>query len=97
MAEWTFTCWSCSNTTEMEDKVRRRDDCPHCGADMRSCKNCQYYDTGSHNDCRETISEYVPDKARANLCGMYLAFQGEREAQPDVDAAKARLDALFRR
>lgn len=96
MAEWTFTCWSCNNATEMEDKVRRRDDCPHCGADMRSCKNCQYYDPGCHNECRETISEYVPHKDRANLCGMYTAFQGEREARPDVDEAKARLDALFR-
>ena len=95
MAEWTFTCWSCNNPTEMEDKVRRRDDCPHCGADMRSCKNCQYYDSSCHNECRETISEYVPDKERANLCGMYTAFQGEREARPDVDEAKARLDALF--
>lgn len=80
----------------MEDKVRRRDDCPHCGADMRSCKNCQYYDPGCHNECRETISEYVPDKERANLCGMYTAFQGVREARPDIDEAKARLAALFR-
>ena len=96
MAEWTFNCWSCGNSTEMEDKVTRNDECPHCRNDMRSCKNCQYYDQGSHNECLETISEYVPDKERSTFCGMYRPFQGEREAAEDVDAAKAALEALFK-
>jgi hypothetical protein len=95
MAEWTFSCWQCGGTTHMEDKVLRGDECPHCRADMHSCKNCQYYDPGAHNDCRETIAEYIPDKERANFCGMYLAFQGERPPAEDVNAAKAKLDALF--
>jgi len=79
----------------MEDKVRRSDECPHCRADMRSCKNCHYYDPGAHNECRETIAEYMPDKTRGNFCGMYRPFDGEREADEDVDAAKAKLEALF--
>ena len=79
----------------MEDKVKRGEECPHCRYDMRSCKNCQYYDPGSHNECKETISEYVPDKERSTFCGMYKAFQGEREAGPDMDAARLKLEALF--
>jgi hypothetical protein len=81
----------------MEDKVRRNDECPHCRADMHSCKNCTYYDPGSHNECKETISEYVPDKERGNFCGMYRPFQGERAAVADVNAAKAKLEALFKK
>lgn len=97
MSKWTFVCWSCRQPTDMEDKVIRADECPHCRADMRSCKNCQYYDPGAHNDCSETIAEYVPDKERSNFCGMYKPFEGEREAPVDIDAAKAKLEALFRK
>ena len=96
-SKWTFTCWSCRQPTEMDEKVGRKEECPHCRADMHSCKNCQYYDPGSHGECRETISEYVPDKERANFCGMYRSFQGEREASVDIADAKAKLEALFKK
>lgn len=96
MSKWTFTCWSCRQPTEMEDKVVRGDECPHCRNDMRSCKNCAYYDPGAHNDCRETIAEYVPDKERSNFCGMYKPFEGVREPGEDVDAARAKLESLFK-
>ena len=97
MSTWIFTCWSCRQSTTMEDKVTRGDECPHCRADMRSCKNCQYYDPGFHNECREHISEYIPDKERANFCGMYTPFAGERPPGEDLDAAKAKLEAMFKR
>jgi len=77
--------------------IGRKEECPHCRSDMHSCKNCQYYSPGAHNQCTETISEYVPDKERANFCGMYRAQQGEREAPVDLDAARAKLEALFRK
>lgn len=97
MSKWVFYCWSCLEPTEMEDKVIRADECPHCHTDMHSCKNCQYYDPGAHNDCKETIAEYVPDKERSNFCGMYKAFENPREAGPDINAAKAKLEALFKK
>lgn len=97
MSDWEFECWSCRQTTVMQDKITRSDECPHCRLDMRSCKNCQYYDPGAHNECREVISEYIPDKERRNFCGMFRPFQGEREAAPDVEAAKAKLEALFKK
>ena len=95
MSEWTFSCWSCRGETLMEDKVTRSDECPHCRNDMRACKNCQYYDPGAHNECAETISEYVPEKERANFCGMYRPFDGERDEPVDINDAKAKLEALF--
>ena len=81
----------------MEDKVTRSDECPHCKTDMRCCRNCQFWDSGAHNQCVETIAEYVPDKERGNFCGMYRAFQGERALGEDVDTAKSRLEALFKK
>jgi hypothetical protein len=97
MSDWEFICWSCRQKTTMQDKVTRSDECPHCRADMRSCKNCQYYDPGAHNQCRETIAEYVPEKERRNFCGMYKPFAGDRPEGPNIDAAKAKLEALFKR
>lgn len=97
MADWTFSCWSCRQTTDMQDKVTRSDECPHCRSDMRSCKNCQYYDEGAHNECTETIAEYIGDKERGNFCGMYRPYDGIREAAVDVDEAKAKLEALFKK
>ena len=95
MADWNFTCWSCSEVTEMHDKVTRGDECPHCRNDMRACKNCQYYSPGSHNECSETISEYIPDKERSNFCGMYRAFEGEREEE--IKEKLERLDGAVAR
>ena len=97
MAKWVFNCWSCKQETEMDDKVGRKDECPHCRSDMHACKNCQYFDVGSHNQCTETIAEYVPDKTRANFCGMYKAYDGERAPDEDIGAAKAKLEALFKK
>ena len=97
MATWTFTCWYCQQTTEMEDKIARSNECPHCRHDMRSCKNCQYYDPGAHNQCTETSAEYVPDKERGNFCGMFTPLKGEREKGPDMDEARAKLEALFKK
>ena len=97
MAQWIFTCWSCRQSTEMEDKVTRTSECPHCRADMHSCKNCHYYEPGAHNECRETISEYVQDKERSNFCGMYRDFLGERSALEDAEASKQKLEALFKK
>ena len=97
MPEWSFQCWSCRQTIDMQDKIARSDECPHCRNDMRSCKNCQYYNHGYHNECTETISEYIPDKERSNFCGMFRPHEGSRGAVEDVSDAKARLEALFKK
>ncbi len=81
----------------MEDKTKRSDECPHCRNDMRSCKNCRFHDPGAHNECSETIAEYIQDKERGNFCGMWEPFSGEREAAEDMDAARAKLEALFKK
>ncbi len=95
MAKTTFLCWSCRKPTEIEDLIGRRDTCPHCGADMRSCKNCTFYDTTSHHECREPTAEWVADKERGNFCGYFKPFSGQRAAADDATAAKAKLEALF--
>lgn len=79
----------------MQDRVRRKDSCPKCVADMHACKNCRFFSPTAHNQCHEPIAEYVSDKERSNFCGMYEAFEGQRQKAPDVSDAKAKLEALF--
>jgi hypothetical protein len=97
MPQLTITCFSCGKPTVIEDIVGRGDTCPHCRADLRCCKNCVYFDTSAANQCREPTAEFVGDKERANFCGMYKAFGGERSGASDVASAKAKLEALFRK
>jgi hypothetical protein len=97
MPDWIFYCWKCNNPTDMIDKIVRNDTCPHCGIDMRTCKNCTFYDPGAHNQCRESVAIYQPDKERGNFCTMFTPFEGEHDKGEDIDLAKARLNALFKK
>lgn len=93
-------CFSCGHQFELPMEVFRSTRCPSCGADVRVCKNCTFYEPGAHWDCRETIPEAVRDKDRANFCGYFRL--GENPATPSAagddgsrSEAKNAFDALF--
>lgn len=78
------------------DKVYRDTTCSKCGKDLHSCLNCRFYDKGSQWDCRESISEGVYDKERANFCEYfeYADKSASGDAQKAQDA-KSQLARLF--
>ena len=55
-------CWKCSLPIDNTREIFRTSVCPECGSDLHSCKNCRFYEVGSHYDCHETIDELVKDK-----------------------------------
>ena len=65
-------CWKCRKETGIEKPVRG-DECPLCHADLHVCKVCEFYESGAHNDCRETSAEFVGDKERRNFCDYFRA------------------------
>ena len=65
-------CHKCKNELVFEVKMQRRDTCPHCAADLQVCKNCEHWDPGSHNQCKEHITEYIPDREAANYCSFFI-------------------------
>jgi predicted RNA-binding Zn-ribbon protein involved in translation (DUF1610 family) len=76
-----------------------RDVCPKCGSDLHVCKNCVFFDPMSYNECREPQSEWVGDKEKNNFCD-YYRFKVEKRggnSKGDVDEAKQRLEALFKK
>ena len=80
-------CWKCGKPIEVRGTVSRSDVCPSCGADVRSCKNCRFYEPGAHYDCRETVDELVKDKERANFCGWFMIAPQDAAANSGEAAA----------
>ena len=92
----TYFCHACNGELELEGRVGFRESCHHCEADVHCCLNCEHYDTGAHNNCREPTSEYIPDRQARNFCGHFKMLSGEREGDDAKDAALSALEALFK-
>jgi hypothetical protein len=84
-------CHKCKNELVFEVKMQRRDNCPHCGADLQCCKNCEYWDPSAHNQCREKITEYIPDREAANFCTFFTVQ--ERRARHERGRAQGQGEA----
>lgn len=90
-------CAFCGAEIQIEDRVGRRDECPHCRRDLHACLQCRFYDRSYHNQCRETQAEYVADKERSNFCD-YFQFGREVDAQGQAaEDAKQKLEGLFKK
>lgn len=86
-------CYKCKNSYEGE--IFRTTECPVCGADMHVCKNCRFYDTGAHYECRETVDEAVSDKEKANFCDAFMKKTGEGQScGKEAAGGKAAVDAF---
>ena len=70
-------CWKCGHgLDDMPMPLRRRDECPACGADLHVCRMCEFYDTSVAKSCREPVAEEVTDKERAQFCDYFRAQPG---------------------
>jgi hypothetical protein len=93
-------CFSCGSQLDRCDKPGRADTCPVCDADVHCCCNCEFYDPGTYNDCRETQAERVLEKDRSNFCD-YFAFRQAAGCRPGSGAVpgvkRNPLDELFKK
>ena len=78
-------CWKCHKEINIEKPVRG-DECPFCHADLHVCKACEFYESGAHNDCRESSAELVGDKERGNFCD-YFRARKECPVKPGNDSS----------
>ena len=79
------------------ERVGVRELCARCGAWLHCCRNCDFYEPGLANDCREPGAARVVDKVAGNFCDWFRP--GTRAAAGDGKSTAARrsLDALFRK
>lgn len=95
-----FNCWKCGARIDLPtgSRVLQRDTCPRCDSDLHSCRNCQFYDLGKHNQCSEPQAEWVHDKEAANYCDYFSpnpVLSAARRSSP-AEAAKKNFDSLFK-
>jgi hypothetical protein len=91
------SCARCGQELDPGSEVFRTTACAACGAELRTCQNCHFYQPGAHWDCRETISEPVRDKSKANFCD-WFRFRDASQTRPAGKAAgdaKADFNKLF--
>ena len=89
-------CFSCSKENTFVGSVSRRDECEFCGADMKCCMNCAFYDKNSYNECRESSAEVQLEKERANYCDYFQPGTGA-SAKESKDDLMAAAEALFKK
>ena len=92
-----MNCAFCKRKITIKDKVMRHDTCPHCGRDLRCCRQCKFYDHHAYNECKEVMAERIVDKERSNFCE-YFVIRGSSltKGGREQDAKKA-LEALFKK
>ena len=95
----SFNCHKCGKPLSDTYKVMvsRSDTCPHCRADLRCCKMCQFYDTKAYNDCRESMADRVVEKEKSNFCDYYKFGPGSNDAEKQRQDALAKATALFKK
>ncbi len=89
------SCVFCGKEVPLEGRVHRRDTCPHCGADLHCCVQCEFYDEHAHNRCRETEAEWVSDREKANFCDYFSFRGGSKSEKSRSDDARRKLEELF--
>jgi len=91
-------CWKCGKQIIIQEPIPRDAECPFCHADIHSCKNCVFYEPGSHYDCHETVDELVVDKEHANFCDAFSLNKVSSKngaVQNKAAEAKKSLEKLF--
>ena len=87
---WQGSCWHCQQKLQAYD-YQRENRCPACGKATHCCRNCEYYQPGIANSCREPIAERVNAKDRANFCDYFSP--ASRPSTPAADADQLLQDA----
>ncbi len=90
-------CFHCQSVNTSESKIGFRDECLKCRSDLHVCKNCEFYDVKSYNECRETSADVVREKDRANFCDFFSANKGGGGVNDEKARLKAAADALFKK
>ena len=92
-------CHKCRKELSIGPRVGRKDECPHCHADLACCLNCKFYDRSASKQCREPMAELVREKDKANYCD-FFQFKETATGAPVKDgetSSRKALDDLFKK
>ena len=87
-------CHRCGAPLEIDPRSMRAV-CGACTAWVHCCRNCDFYQPGANNDCREPSAERVADKEAGNFCDWFRPGSAGGRPSDAADDARARLARLF--
>jgi len=68
----TVTRARCANCgAVMQPGFDPRGQCPRCGFELHSCKQCVHFDTAARFECTQPIPERIPKKDARNTCTFF--------------------------
>jgi hypothetical protein len=76
--------------------------CQRCGADLRTCAQCESFDTGKRFECAQTIPARISPKDARNTCELFsprvtVERETHSQAQPQgTSSARKAFDDLFK-
>jgi len=75
--------------------------CRRCGADLRTCIQCESFDAGKRFECAQTIAVRISPKDARNACDLFsprvtIERETHSQAQPEApSSARKAFDDLF--
>ena len=91
-------CARCGHT--FTDAIDADSRCKRCGADLRSCAQCESFDTGKRFECAQTIAARISPKDARNACELFsprVTVERETHSQAQApNSARKAFDDLFK-
>ena len=97
----TRTVSRCAQCGTVLNALTEVGQCPKCGFELHSCKQCTHFDPGSRFECTEPIPERIARKDARNNCTFYaMRVMVEKETSASamrVDDARKAFENLFKK
>lgn len=90
-------CFFCKKPLELEGKISIRESCLECGMDVHVCLNCDFYDPGYSNACREPQAEQARDRETRNVCEYFILSSSKSSGDEAQQAARSKLEEIFKK
>jgi hypothetical protein len=95
-----FRCAICGFVMPIQLGITSDSQCPHCRADLHTCKNCLHFDTSSRFECTQSIPQRVSPKDRRNRCEFFkvrITVERETSTAPSrIKDPRQAFDRLFK-
>ena len=87
-------CASCG--AKVAGSINADSSCPNCRAELHTCRQCNYFDPGSHFECSKPVTARIVNKNARNTCELFatrivIEKQTSSGAPTDARAAFAKL------
>lgn len=92
-----WRCASCATILPTGFDTEAR--CPNCGAELHSCRQCTFFDTGSRFECTRPVTARIPKKEARNHCSFFAprtTIERETSSSRPLDA-RAAFESLFKK